>query len=258
MSRKEKLIKILTDLSVSFEKSKLLEYMDFNPKSFVFKQEKENSNGSVIYNTLAAYDLEKDKFYMLKELFSSGPLDNEQKIQNLESQKALIMHEEVHRAVIKSGFLDKYKNDSVISSTFYLDKYHSLPFVLAALKFNGEISNYSYLNDELVDFPGAFNSLSQLIQYLQAQTPANIKESLYLLDLTKLKAPAEYIAAKLCYAGLKFRDGTMFAINSKEVLVYFKKAFYTADLNNSKNDISINYKKLDCHKLRIIKKLRRI
>lgn len=247
MGRKEKLIKILTDLSSSFEKSKLLEYMDFNPKRFVFKPEKENLDGNIVYHALASYDPEKDKFYILKELFNPGPLDNEQKIQNTESQKALIMHEEVHRAVIKSGLLDNYRNDPVISSTFYLDKYHSLPFVLASLKFNGRISNYSYSGNELVDFTGTFNSFNKLVNYLKSQNSFSIEKDLYLLDLTNLKEPAEYIAAKLSSAGLTFRDGTMFAVSNKEALVYFKKEFYTAELNDSKNNVSISYKKLDQH-----------
>jgi hypothetical protein len=244
MGRKEKLIKILTDLSSSFEKSKLLEYMDFNPKSFVFKPERSNLDGKVIYNALASYDLEKDKFYLLKELFNPGPLNNEQKIQNTESQKALIMHEEVHRAVIKSGFLDKYKNDSVISSTFYLDKYHSLPFVLAALKFNGRISNYLYSDNELVDFTSNFNSFEKFIKYLKSQSPFNIEKNLYLLDLTNLKESAKYMVASLNSLGFNFRDGTMFAVNPKEVLVYFKNDFYIAMLNDSKSSISINYRKI--------------
>ena len=243
MGRKDKLTKILTDLSSSFQKSKLLEYMDFDPKRFVLKSEKENLNGKVVYNALASYDQEKDKFYMLKELFSPGPLDNEQKIQNTESQKALIMHEEVHRAVIKSGLLDNYRNDPVIGSTFCLDEYHSLPFVLAALKFNGRISNYSYSDNELMDFAGTFDSFSRLTEYLQAQDPGSIGKSLYLLDLTNLKEPVEYIAAKLNSAGLKFRNGTMFAVNNKKVLVYFKESFYTAELKDSKNNVSISYEK---------------
>ncbi|MCL4398444.1 MAG: hypothetical protein M1322_01940 [Candidatus Parvarchaeota archaeon] len=245
MGRKEKLEKILKDLSVSFKKSKLLEYMDFGPQNFVFKPEKANINGKVVYNALASYDLEKDKFYLLKELFNPGPLDNEQKIQSLESQKALIMHEEVHRAVIKSGLLEKYNNDPVISSTFYLDKYHSLPFVLASLKFNGTISNYFYIDGELEDFTSAFSSSSKLVEYLMAQNPASIKESLYLLDLTNLKESAKETALKLHSTGLSFRDGTMFAISSKEALVYFKKAFYTAKLNDTTSNMSITYKKLD-------------
>ena len=245
MGRKDKLTKILTDLSSSFQKSKLLEYMDFNPKRFVLKSEKENLNGKVVYNALASYDQEKDKFYMLKELFSPGPLDNKQKIQNTESQKALIMHEEVHRAVIKSGLLDNYRNDPVIDSTFCLDEYHSLPFVLAALKFNGRISNYFYSDQELVDFAGNFNSLDKLIKYLKSQNSFNIEKSLYLIDLTYLKVPAEYIASKLNSAGLKFRDGTMFAVSNKGVLIYFKKGFYTAELNDSKNRVSISYKRIE-------------
>jgi hypothetical protein len=246
MSRKEKLEKILNELNEemnsSFETSKLLEYMDFDPRRFVvFKSEKEN------YKAIASYDPEKDKFYLLKELFSPGPLTKEQKIRNTESEKALIMHEEVHRAVIKSGLLDKYSNDPIISSTFYLDKYHSLPFVLTALKFNGRISNYSYVNNELVDFVDTFHSSSQLVKYLQTQDAGSIKESFYLLDLTNSKESAEGVAAKLYYSGLKFRDGTMFAINNNEVLVYFKNEFYAAGLNDTKNHVSVNYKKISLH-----------
>ena len=244
MGRKEKLEKILKDLSSSFEKSKLLEYMDFNPKSFIFRPEKENLDGNLVYNALASYDPEKDKFYILKELFSPGPLDNAQKVKNLESQKAIVMHEEVHRAVIKSGLLYKYQNDSVISSTFCLDKDHSLPFVLASLKFNGRLSNYSYSDNELVDFADTFSSLGQLIEYLKAQDSAAIQKSLYLLDLTGFSESKEEVVEKLRSEGLKFRDGMMFAVRGKQALVYFKKAFYNTYLDDGKNDITIKYKKL--------------
>jgi len=247
MNRKEKLEKILNELNEemnsSFETSKLLEYMDFDPKRFVFKSEKEN------YKAIASYDPEKDKFYLLKELFSPGPLAKEQRVQNKEDEKALIMHEEAHRAVIKSGLQEKYSNDPIISSTFYLDKYHSLPFVLTALKFNGEISNYfkSYVNNSLLGFGNTFRSSSQLVKYLQTKDADSIIESLYLLDLTDSKESAEEIVAKLYYSGLKFGDGTMFAINNNEVLVSFKNEFYAAGLNDTKNHVSINYKKISLH-----------
>ncbi|MCW1295816.1 MAG: hypothetical protein QXD02_01610 [Candidatus Parvarchaeum sp.] len=245
MGRKEKLEKLLKDLNASFESSKLLEYMDFSPKSFIFKPEKEDLDGKVVYNALASYDPEKDKFYLVKELFNPGPLDKEQKIQNTESQKALIMHEEVHRAVIKSGLLDRYSNDPVISSTFYLDKYHGLPFVLASLKFNGRISNYSYVDNELIDFTNAFDSSSKLVEYLEDKANYSIKKSIYLLDLTNSKESAEEIAYKLNSAGIKFRDGTMFATGRKEAIIYFKDAFYKAKLNDSQSRVFITYKKLD-------------
>jgi hypothetical protein len=246
MGRKEKLTEILADLSVSFEKSKLLEYMDFNSKNFVFRPEKSLSNGKVVYNGLASYDPEYDKFYLLKELFNPGPLDKEQKIQHRESYKALIMHEEAHRAVIKSGLLDRYIKDALISSTFYLDKYHSLPFVLAALKFNGRISNYSYVDEKLGDFANTFSSSSELIEYLLVKNTSSIKESLYLLDLTNSKESAGEIARNLHSQGFKFRDGTMFAVGGKKALVYFKDEFYTTRLNDTKRDASITYKKLSC------------
>jgi len=258
MNRKEKLEKILNELNEemnsSFETSKLLEYMDFHPKRFLFKSKKEN------YNALASYNPKKDEFYLLKELFSPGPLAKEQRVQNKEDEKALIMHEEAHRAVIKSGLLDKYNNDPIISSTlykiyfdpiigstFHVGKAHSLPFVLTALKFNGRISNYSYVNKELVDFVDTFRSSSQLVKYLQTKDADSIIESLYLLNLTDSKESAEEIVAKLYYSGLKFGDGTMFAINNNEVLVYFKNEFYAAGLNDTKNHVSINYKKISLH-----------
>lgn len=242
MGYKDKLSQILIELEESFQGSKLLDYMDFNSNHFIFRAEAEF--GKISYNYLASYNPEEDRFYLLKELFTPGVLDKQQRIQNRESQKRIVMHEEVHRAVIKSGLLDKYINDPVISSTSSLDKYHSLPFVLASLKFDGYLSNYIY-DEDLKDFRNTFSSVERFVEYISNNGSDLNLDNLYLLDFRNSKDSAGEIARKLSSKNLKFRDGTMFAVNGKQALVYFKKAFYTIKLNDNKKYISITYKRVD-------------
>ena len=245
MGHKEKLEKLLKDLNASFEKSKLLSYMDFDSKHFIFRQEYSQSNSNS-YNPLASYNPENDNFYILRELFTPGVLDKQQKMQNTESQKAIIMHEEVHRAVIKSGLLDKCSSDPAISSTFYLDKHHSLPFVLASLKFKGNISNYIYNGEELEDFRSAFSSVEKFFDYVN-ESSLNSNFDIYnihLLDFRNSSESAAEIAKKLKLKGIKFRDGTMFAVKDKNAMFYFDSSFYLSKLNDNYDGISIEYEKI--------------
>ncbi|MCW1294912.1 MAG: hypothetical protein QXP07_03630, partial [Candidatus Parvarchaeum sp.] len=100
-------------------------------------------------------------------------------------------------------------------------------------------------DNELIDFTNAFDSSSKLVEYLEDKANYSIKKSIYLLDLTNSKESAEEIAYKLNSAGIKFRDGTMFATGRKEAIIYFKDAFYKAKLNDSQSRVFITYKKLD-------------